>query len=720
MSEHSLSTEPSALDLLPENIRQILTRNGIKQLHPPQEEAIQNGILEERNMVLAMPTAAGKTLIAEIAMLKTILAKKGNCLYMVPLKALAAEKFDDFTRKYRDLGISVGIATGDYDYVDFSLTKHDILIATAEKVDSLLRQKPDWLCSRLACVIADEIHYLDDPGRGPTLETVITRLRHLNDRIRIIGLSATIANAQDIAGWLDAGLVSSTWRPVALKEGVYFEGNIRFADGSERNVDLGTSRDEVAALALDCIKDNGQVLIFLNTRKSAQAEAQRIAKELGAWLNDEQRERLLKLSRDIDSDAGESTKIGKQLADCLRHGVAFHHAGLNLEQRKLIEDHFRQNLIKVICATPTLAVGVNLPSRRTIIKSLYRYASGAGMRPISVMEYKQMSGRAGRPGYDPYGEAVLFAKSRREQGEFFTEFIFADTEPIRSQLGTESALRVHLLASIVSGFITSESSAFDFIKKTFFSYQERSYDISELIIRILGFLEREGMLLRKGNSLLATAFGSRISRLYIDPISAVIIRDCLSALTESTSSRTLLYLVCCLPDMFTLSFGRADIEKVMPFADRHSLDFQLPLDIPTNYSEHLAKIKTVWMLSCWMEEEKEDTVCTQFGIGPGDIHRIVDTAEWLAYATVEIAKLFKIPGMKSLTDLRTQLRYGVKPELLELVSLKGIGRMRARSLFTHHLRSIKDLQQTPLESLQRVPLIGKEIGQAVKVQVEKL
>ncbi len=732
---------------LPENLRAILEKNGITDLYPSQAKAVQEGLLSEKNMVLSMPTASGKTLIAELAMLKTILSKQGKCLYIVPLRALASEKHDDFKKRYSYLDISIGIATGDYDHVDPGLTRYDILIATAEKVDSLLRQKPQWLCRGLACVIVDEIHYIGDPHRGPTLETVITRLISTNPTIKLLGLSATIANADALAGWLNAALVTSTWRPVALKEGVYCQGEIKFSDGTSKQLDLERINDDIAALAIDCVSDKGQTLVFLNTRKSAQAQAHRIAKEMRNFIGQQDRDSFKKISDELDELSPETTKLHKQLKECLESGVVFHHAGLNHEQRKIIEDNFKKNIIKVICATPTLAVGVNLPSRRTIIRGLYRYSSGAGMLPISVMEYKQMSGRAGRPQYDKFGESILFAKNKHEQNELFNNFIFADVEPIRSHLGTESALRAQLLASIATGFITSVQGAFEFMEKTFFSYQDKHYDLSEMIIEIITFLEREEMIKRKDTALLPTAFGTRISRLYIDPISAVLIRDSLrqeekqfTPLEKATgradgkyqadnevneqgsltgfTPMTLLYIICSLPDMHTLALNKSDIEKVTPFADKNKEHFNLPLFVNDDFSSHLAKIKTAWMLSSWMSEEKEEIICDLFGIGPGDIHRFVESAEWLLYASIEIAKLFKISHSSVLHNLRTQIRYGIKSELLELVNLRGIGRIRARNLFDKGFKSLNDLKIAPLEKLQKVPTIGKEIAASIKGQTE--
>ncbi|MBI4846020.1 MAG: DEAD/DEAH box helicase [Candidatus Omnitrophica bacterium] len=635
------------------------------------------------------------------------------------MKALASEKYDDFKEKYSSLGFKIGIATGDFDSFDPDLIRYDILIATAEKIDSLLRQKPDLLCSRLACIVIDEIHYIGDPHRGPTLETVITRLICSVPSLKILGLSATIANAHTIAHWLDAELITSTWRPVPLKEGVYCQGEVTFSDGTSKEIKLSDTDDAVAAIAIDCVNEKGQVLIFVNTRKSAQAEARRIANQFHKILTPEERIQLEKLSAELHKNSQETTKLSKQLAECLKNGVVFHHAGLEHSQRKLIEDNFRSNNIKVICATPTLAVGVNLPSRRTIIRSLHRYVSGAGMRPISVMEYKQMSGRAGRPKYDKFGEAILISRNKQEQGELFSGFIFAKAESIHSYLGNENSLRIHLLSLIVSGFIFSLESALEFIKKTFFSYQEQFYDLTQTLSSIIDFLEREEMIKTTHNKLLPTAFGSRISRLYIDPITAVIIRDCLKNSHIDLTPLTLLYIICSVPDMVTLALNKSDIEKVLPFADANKKAFDLNFSFNDDFSFHLAKIKTVWMIFQWTNEEKEEIICDNFGIGPGDVHRFVETTEWLLYAAIELAKLFKIPAHKSIYNLRTQIRYGIKAELIDLVSLKGIGRMRARNLFSKGFKNISELKNASLEQLQKVPNIGKELAQSIKNQLKE-
>ena len=196
---------------IPSNLKQRYTKSGILELYPPQGECVEKGILTGKNALVAIPTASGKTLIAEMAMHHTI-ANGGKCLYIVPLKALASEKFEEFSNK----GVRVGIATGDFDRRDDMLGRNDIVVATSEKVDSLLRNNARWIAD-ITLLVVDEIHMIDSMGRGPTLEMVIAKMRFRNPAMQIIGLSATIGNPDKLAGWLDAELVTSTWRPVDLR-----------------------------------------------------------------------------------------------------------------------------------------------------------------------------------------------------------------------------------------------------------------------------------------------------------------------------------------------------------------------------------------------------------------------------------------------------------------------------------------------------------------------
>jgi helicase len=209
---------------LPEELFNVLDKE-IKELRPAQEKALGKGLLKGNNLLVCTPTASGKTLIAELAAIKNVIEGKGKCVYIVPLKALASEKFKDFKKRYDFIRIALSI--GDLDSADPYLADYDLIICTAEKLDSLIRHHTPWLSS-VATVIVDEVHLMNDVGRGPTVEILITILRKLLKKMQLIALSATIGNPEELAEWLDAELVIDNWRPVKLHKGIYLNEEVEF------------------------------------------------------------------------------------------------------------------------------------------------------------------------------------------------------------------------------------------------------------------------------------------------------------------------------------------------------------------------------------------------------------------------------------------------------------------------------------------------------------
>lgn len=210
---------------LPEKLYKVISKD-ISELRPAQEKAVDAGLLSDKNLLVCTPTASGKTLIAELAMIKGILENKGKAVYIVPLKALASEKFKEFKKKYGHL-LKVALSIGDIDSDDSYLVDYDLILTTSEKLDSLIRHHAPWL-SMVRTVVIDEIHLLNDIGRGPTLEIIITILKKLLKNMQLIGLSATIGNPLELSKWLDAELVIDNWRPVELRKGVILAGEVEF------------------------------------------------------------------------------------------------------------------------------------------------------------------------------------------------------------------------------------------------------------------------------------------------------------------------------------------------------------------------------------------------------------------------------------------------------------------------------------------------------------
>jgi helicase len=704
------------------NIIRILKNEGIEKLYPPQAEAIPYALAGE-NLVLAIPTASGKSLVAYLAVLKSVLEKGGKALYIVPLRALASEKFDDLSA-FQSLGINVVISTGDLDSSDPNLKNFDVIVATSEKADSLLRHKSKWL-EKLSIIVADEVHLINDPSRGPTLEVILARFKQLNPTAQIIALSATIQNSEEIAEWLNARHVKSDWRPVELHEGVFYKDEIEFKDQSVKKLDR-SSPDPLNSLVIDIVNQGGQALIFVNTRRSTESIARNVSKSVRPLLATGELKDLVKLSKSLVRGP-EANSVSKMLAEVLSRGCAYHHAGLSNPQRKMVENNFKTGNIKCIVATPTLAAGINLPARRVIVRDIYRYdSSGAGkLVPIPILEIKQMMGRAGRPKYDTVGEAILIAKNQSNKDYIFDRYIYQDTEPIYSKLSIESALRTHVLAAVATDIVNSEDELHKFLNNTFLAYQESVLSIDEKLNSSLEFLNREefiktGKRSRSGDrKLTATEFGRRTSQLYIDPLSAVKIKQSLSNSEAVTlTPLSFLHAISATPDMLTLYMRSGDYGWIQNIVTNHPEEFLLPIPEDQNdYEWFLSEVKTAMLMVDWIQELPEDQIIAKYFVGPGDIYSKVDTAEWLLHAMRELGRLFSYRNTRALNELVQRIRYGVKKDLLDLTNLKGIGRVRARALAQAGYRKTQDIVGIDVNKLAQVPTIGKRIATDIKLQL---
>jgi helicase len=700
---------PGAPDWLPGHLRE----EGIEELYPPQAEAVEAGVTEGESLVASVPTASGKTLVAAMAMLASV-DLGGTALYIVPLRALASEKREEF-EEFEVYGLDVGVSTGNYESEGGWLADKDVVVATSEKVDSLVRNDAPWL-DDLTCVVADEVHLVDDAERGPTLEVTLAKLRSLNPGLQIVALSATIGNAAELAEWLDADLVDSTWRPIDLKKGVHYGEALHLEDGSQSRVPVRNNEDQTAAVVRDTLDDGGSSLVFVNSRRNAEAAARRLATTTADFLTPEEEERLAEVAAEIRDVS--DTDTSDDLADALEGGAAFHHAGLSRRQRSLVEDAFRDRLLKSICATPTLAAGVNTPSRRVVVRDWRRYSGSAGgMQPLSVLEVHQMMGRAGRPGLDPYGEAVLVASSHDELDELFERYVWADPEPVRSKLAAEPALRTHILATVASGFARSRAGLLDFLEGTLYATQTaergRLETVTDSVIEYLArndFLQTESG--SEGTELSATSLGHTVSRLYLDPMSAAEILDGLRDLADrdaDPSTLGLYHLVARTPDMYELYLRSGDEEEytMLAYERESELLGRAPSEFEDAFEDWLSALKTARLLEDWASELEEDSITERYGVGPGDIRGKVDTAQWLLGAAESLAAELDLGVGPAIREARTRVEHGVRAELVDLAGVRGVGRKRARRLFEADIETRADLREAE-KSVVLAALRGRE------------
>ncbi|HLD40171.1 MAG TPA: helicase-related protein [Candidatus Nanoarchaeia archaeon] len=484
--------------------------------------------------------------------------------------------------------------------------------------------------------------------------------------------------------------------------------------------------DPILKLALQTLEQNKQAIIFAPSRSSAEKTAEEIAKLTSFQLPE--------LEQEVLKAASTPTKQCRKLSHTIKKGVAFHHAGLLQKQKELVEDEFRTGKIKIICATPTLAAGLSLPVFRVIIRSLKRYSERWGMDWIPVLEYLQMAGRAGRPEYEAYGEAVCIAKDEAEKEEIHERYILGKPEAIYSKLAVEPVLRTYLLSLISSGIIRDRTSMKEFFTKTFWAYQFKDMQKLESIMeRMLHLLEEWGFITIVGaanagfitanelnqEKLRPTPLGKRVSELYLDPLTARHLLDCVARFDQNKNAFSLLQMVSHTLEMRPLLRVKSKEEDTVQEELSKRYDFLLkeePSAYDLEYDDFVNSIKTALFFEAWIDEKDEDFLLEKYDIRPGEIRIKQETADWLLYGSEELAVLQDHKtAVKEIRKLRLRVQEGVREELLPLLKLQGIGRVRARKLHAQGIKDLGDVKKIDLTSLTQ--LLGKAIAESLKKQV---
>lgn len=641
-------------------------------LYPHQEEAIE-AIKRGENVIVSVPTASGKTLIAYVAIFEKFLAGQKS-VYMVPLKALASEKFQEL-KKLRNLGLRVKIAVGDYDESPQSIRQSDVVIATSEKLDSMIRHDPS-IAYDIGLLVADEVHLIGDQSRGPIEEVVLTTISHINPDTTILCLSATMTNYEEIATWTNSTAVISDFRPVPLSKGIIFRNKIIREDKTSVSLEKG---EEILDLISDHVAGGGQLLFFVNSRKRAEELSSSYSKRLRFPLS---------LKSDVDTQE-EQDVYDSILEELLSSGYAFHHAGLSAKQRNLVETLFRERKVKVLFATPTLAAGVNLPARVVVVRDLTRFSDGYSQF-ISNLEINQMIGRAGRPGFDTEGFAYLYAPTEKSLEKSW-DALESQPDPIRSALGTEGLLRRTSLALIAMGICRNTKELTSYYSKTLYSFQNGNKFFDDNIPGAIDFLIEYDFIRSSGNSYSATEYGKIVSDLYIDPLSAVVLREYLS---KHYSVDSALYYVCKTADMNTIPYRNNDYSAVEDFLDEINEE-------PTT-QEDLSSAKTAIILKEWINETPVRSIEERFLIGYGDIQSRVNTADWISYSLSRLSMRFKPEIHVSLENLNFRIKEGVKEDIITLTLIPRIGRVRARRLYQNGFKSIQALADAEPSSIASI------------------
>ncbi len=471
----------------------VLFESKVYKLREIQKEAIEQGLFFHKSFLISAPSGSGKTLIGELCAIHNIFEGFGKSVYLVPFKALATEKYLHFKKSYTRFNIKVGISVGDFDLNEDQLKDSDIIITTYEKMDSILRNfyEGDWIHS-ISTIIVDEIHMIGEEGRGPRLESLIIRLNEFLHNPQIIGLSATIANPEFFNAWLSSLgnktiLIKSEKRPVPL----------------HYRIEISNNKDATIRKYIRTIlSQEGQVLIFLNTRKDTQL----LAHELASLIRKKLKPNEIKSCDRLRKRLGKIKGCNQELKQVISNGIAFHHAGLILKERRIVEDNFRKKLVKVICCTTTLSAGVNTPARVVILKKFKRHVTsghnlsnfsgyfetGDGFtffKPFSANEVFQMLGRAGRPGLDSVGYGIILVKNLEEriwvEDHFFNPLDASkELNPrynnLTSTLNDMNILKEQVLLRVYEERKISLPQLIQFFERTYFFYEFQNSNSSAM------------------------------------------------------------------------------------------------------------------------------------------------------------------------------------------------------------------------------------------------
>lgn len=667
----------------------------IKEFNPAQKAVIESGYLEDKsNYIISIPTASGKTVLGILPALKTIL-NGGKAIYAAPLLSIQNEKVKEF-KAFEEHGIKVG--------------KHpsnsDLSVMVFESFDALTRFS--WNVLReVDTLIIDEFHMIGEYSRGPTLESAITRAKIINPSLRIIALSATLKNIDEIEQWLDGKTVEHNYRPVPLNKEVL---DAEMFNTKNKN-------DVIVKIVEKAIEDNSQALSFVSTRRFTESLATYVAKKIDKKTTKEQKQKFKQVADkllEVPKKKGSlPTTTCLKLAEAAEKGVVFHHAGLFNEQKEIIEDEFRKGNILMITATPSLMYGVNLPSKYVVIRDHTRWTSN-GPASIPVFDYEQMSGRAGRPQYDDVGYSYLVAKTMDEAFDLEAHYVNGEIELTNSKLiDNKDAIYKQIIAQIASSLSKNLDDLNDFFGKTLYGFQMKNNPSMSMFAQdslnwelesALEFLLQNGIIRATPEGLKTTDFGNLIAKSNYAVETAVKIEEYVSTM-EKLNPAEMIYALAETPDLPLISFkGRKSKD---PVRDKLSECGLFAVDIGNPEATAVSLIE-------WIDERNEYEIENAYNVYSASTRRSAYEASRLVkFAKNTLEVLGNYSNLKDMDYLSARLYYGVKEDIIPLVvGVKRLGRKRARLL----MKTFGDnLSEASEKELQKVEGIGPKLAGKVKI-----
>ena len=727
---------------IPERIIQTWEENQGDKLLPLQSLAVTRfGLLDGESLIISAPTSSGKTFCGEMAAVSSIF-KQRKVIYLVPLKAIAEEKFADFQEKYSSLGIKIAISTRDRREYDSDLEKgdFDLGILIYEKFNQLLLKNLDLL-KNIDLLIIDELQMIGDSSRGQVLELALLKVLNSGYKPQIIGLSAVLGEVEGLASWLKCKLLLEHKRPVELLQGILYKGKFIYRkhnsqeEGEEEFIDIESENiDEILLPNIQKMLNQGeQVLVFLKSKNETVNLALAFAEKFNGETSSSALEKLSKL---------EETGLKEKLELCLQKGVAFHNADLSYEERNVVEHSFLENESRVIFATSTLSMGVNLPAKTVFVETL-KYESGdfadkGVLVPLNWNEYENMSGRAGRFGLEKdFGRSILLAGNQFHFDSLWDKYIEGKEEkliPVLDKIDLED-----IILDLVSSGLAKDYPGLEKILLSSYSAMSRIEASPDGGLKTSATKEKISELVKE--QILTSDEKDRLSVTTLGKVIALQGIKCETGMQikRKLANRTTLEPVNWFYELLKtedgerifahLSFyeinNRVYQNKLKGRSGRIvSLDEELKemlKDSAQSSLKQLSRLKLSLLFCDWITPIPILDLESEYGLRSGFISQAAQELAWLLDSASAMAKVMNSENsmVKLLRDLATQVQFGINQDMIKLAKLRilGLGRDYLWKLFQNGISSKEQVKEIDLEELKKI--IPENLACRMKEEVKR-
>ncbi|KAI5096494.1 helicase POLQ-like [Silurus meridionalis] len=714
---------------LPSKVKDLIMRlKRIEDLYEWQKACLNlDSVHHRKNLIYSLPTSGGKTLVAEILILKEILCRKKDALLILPYVSLVQEK----VRGLASFGIELDFLVEEYAGSKGKFppvkrrTKNSLYIATIEKGHSLVNSLIETnRLDNIGLVVVDELHMLGDGSRGAILEMTLAKVLYISKSTQIIGMSATLGNVADLLNFLGAENYTNDFRPVQLNEYVKLKDSIYEVDPKEEQCfrfsrlltfkySSGMQKldpDHIIALVTEVIPQQS-CLIFCATKKNCENVAGMICKYLNKeFLKHREEGKTTLLSELRKSGNGSLCPV---LQKTVPYGLAYHHSGLTSDERKLLEEAYSSGVLCLLACTSTLAAGINLPARRVILRSPY-----VGTDFLKRSQYKQMVGRAGRAGIDSMGESILILQDKdRDRAK---QLVCAPIENCYSNLLQDGSCSLQsLILSLIGLNITSTvEQVLEFISRTLLSVQEtrlcQQKSLRELVVESVDILKEKGLIgisPHEQSLLNVTKLGRATYKGSVDlRYSDVLYKD-LSKGLEGLLLNSFLHLVYLVTPYDLLSQIKPDWMIYFSQLTKLSVAEQkmaAAIGVPESFlvrkaagqsvrksvdSAVVNRLYLALVLYSLLNETNIWNVSDRFQLARGLIQTLVSSASafcsCVLHFTEELEEFWAYKAL--LTELTRRLTYCVQAELIPLMEVAGVMEFRAKQLYNAGYKTLAHL-----------------------------